>query len=415
MAGITPNPERIAGAMALIHESGILLRDGVRDAFPGDLVASPIKDLAAQYTLDRGLVWKLQRMLATHDPIRVVHESPSMPGLKKLLSSAKRVGTPEVRCETLARAIESYGTLIDAFPDGRQGLRAALTSHVPEAKHAADRDARRAMVQGAAHLRGFCADTVYNANVFFADPNDPNYVCRARTTGLFGFRRLREGSTFRLLATAMTASNVPGDTPGRGHFTLEGEASRSIDDYLFPEHTTEGASDLLLSIENDRCYLNCPPGVPEINMPVNLVVGLQSGRMGVRYAQDDIRYEFLAHVHRLPSSLSVLDLVVHRNVFPDLDPTQCTQSMTSDLDLKDIPSDPAALLDQLDQPFDTHDLGTGLGRAASGDVPAAAAIISTMLERMGMRAEDFRLYRYRQTYPVPECARIHWFTLPEAP
>ena len=397
-----------------IERVGARLLEAVRASFSPGIADLSLRDAAAQLGIDRGLAWKLQRLLTADDPLLALHESPSAPGLQKLAKAAGRSsGTGELQ-DRLREAADEFGRLLDRFPDGRNGLRAVLCHSIPQAKSAADRDARRMLSQATSHLHGFAADVSYNVMLLRPAPDGRDAILRARAAGLFGLRRLRKDRAHRVLVTTMPEPEAD-DPYGWMLTTLDGRTTDDLSDYLLSEFTTVNARSMHIERDGRHSTLWCPPDAPPINCPGDLVLGQRAGRLSPRYRTEADDYTHYAFSNRMGSGVLVVDVLLHRDAFPDADPPQLTQTMVTEIDPRNISGPPSSIPAPLDQPVEIMPLGTGLARSGSPDVEVAPALLRGVFDRLGEDAEDYRLYRYRQTYPVPQGVWIFWFPLPDRP
>lgn len=397
-----------------IERVGTRLREAVRASFSAGVADLSLRDAAAQLGIDRGLAWKLQRLLTTDDPLLALHESPSAPGLQKLAAAAGRSSGAAEAQHRLREAADELGRLLDRFPDGRNGLRAALCHSIPQAKTAADRDARRMLAQATSHLHGFAADVSYNIMLLRPSPDGRDAILRARAAGLFGFRRLRQDRAHRVLVTTMPEPEID-DGDGWMLTALDGRASDDLKDYLLSEYTTLDTNDMRIERDGRHCTLWCPPHTPAINRPGDLVYGQRAGRLSPRYRTDSDDYTHYAFSNRMGSGVLVVDVLVHQDAYPDADPPQLVQTMVTEIDPRNISGPPSSIPSPLDQPVEVMPLGLGLARSGSPDVAVAPQMLTSVLGQLGENADDYRLYRYRQTYPVPQGVWIFWFPLPDRP
>lgn len=395
-----------------VERVGEGLLEAVRSSFSSSIADLSLRDAAAQLGIERGLAWKLQRLLSTNDPLLALHESPSAPGLHKLAKAAGRSSGESVVQDRLLQAADDYGRLLDRFPDGRNGLRAALCHSIPQAKSAADRDARRMLAQATSHLHGFAADVSYNIMVLRPGPDGRDAILRARAAGLFGLRRLRQDRAHRVLVTTMPEPEAD-DPDGWMLTTLDGRVSGDLNDFLIPEYTTVDTNDMRIERDGRHSTLWCPPHSPPINHPGDLVYGQRAGRLSPRYRTESDDYTHYAFSNRMGSGVLVVDVLVHQEAFPDADPPQLVQTMVTEIDPRNISGPPSSIPAPLDQPVEVMPLGTGISRSGSPDVEVAPALLQGVFDRLAENADDYRLYRFRQTYPVPQGVWIFWFPLPD--
>ncbi|MEL7485557.1 MAG: hypothetical protein AAFN41_14540, partial [Planctomycetota bacterium] len=171
-------------------------------------------DVQERLGLDKTQSWRVVKLMGGEDPFEAVYESPAPKGLLGIIRSADAAGASAEAISTAEDAVELFETLLAEFPDGRAGLDAALAAHVPKARDAIYRDARRKMAQGMAQIFGVRAAARYSAAIIVPSADDDVSCDVLLLTGYVGFRRLRTGPK-PIVFAGRHYKAVPGAEPPR--------------------------------------------------------------------------------------------------------------------------------------------------------------------------------------------------------
>ena len=99
----------------------------------------------------------------------------------------------------------------------------------------------------------------------------------------------------------------------------------------------------------------------------------------------------------IPAKTLVFDTLVHRDVSRGLDPSLVIYD-TAIEGVADI-NDPSRDIDRLDLCESIQNLGSGLAKFRTGDVPRYTELLRLVCEKLSWNGDEFRGYRCRVDYP----------------
>ncbi len=389
-------PQDISGR---IQSLGERLASALRELVETTVGASPrAVTIGEVLKLDKTLAWRVARTIEEDDPFRAVHETAAPKGLLMVVDAASRAGASAPVCDRARAEIEAFASLIGEFPDGRTGLEAAISLHVPEAKARADHDARRNNFKSMAHLLGVRMRAIYTAGIFFPSATEPGAVDFAGTVGRVGLRRLRGGPPIRIVA-------LSADDP---LLTLEGEKVSDPWARLLPEFNDPARPPLELDGDGRSEALTLPSNTPDINQPISIFASYLARSAGRSVRGDGSPYETQWAAIGFPSEILLKDYFIHEDLYPEADPPIATTHFgQAYFSLR--PDSPEHGRDRIDQELEV----TKIRSPRSNDVPETERLIPYLFERLGQDMDRFRGYRFRQTHPIPASIVTTWFKLPE--
>lgn len=394
--------ERVAG---LSEELAIAFR-----ALIEPLVGSSPRatDVQERLGLDKTQSWRVVKLMGGEDPFEAVYESPAPKGLLGIIRAADAAGASAEAIAQAEDAVELYETLLAEFPDGRAGLDAALAAHVPKARDALYRDARRKMAQGMAQIFGVRAAARYSAAIIVPSADDDVSCDVVLLTGYVGFRRLRSGPK-PIVFAGRHYKAVPGAEPPR-LLTLDGRGDDDPRLRYMDAFSTLPASKLDLEMSGEELRLMLAAGEPGVNEPVTMFFGQRIARGLRRHKIDDRPFEVINNLLKSPSDAAVFDTLIHKDLYPDADPPKLT--------IERFGFNPTRQSGRFeDDAFRIEDsiaaksLGIGLARSPSREVPRLKEVLESVFTTSGADPADYRLYRATQVYPLPGFSVVTWLGL----
>lgn len=375
------------------------------------LGAAPQKpgQLVDELGLDKTLASKLMRGLKAEEPLRGLFELPAPKGLGIAADAAATKGAASKALAAARARIDELADLQASFPGGRAGLLAVLSGWLPETREKEDRQARQASFRAMSTITGTRIDAIHNAYLYAPSPDDPERCDTAWVVARYGLRRLRLGSSIRV--TSLVADGGGLDRAVR--LTLDGAPlGNAPDRLLLPEFCSDPLPDLRVEERLDRFDLVLGKNSPPLDGSTDLALGSMSRGLVPRYRSEGRSWEYTMQTAVRPAVVMVADLLVHRELFGGRPPIVTSHLGLADPDLRGPHHEQA---DVVDQPIDMKDLGTGLSRLGSSDLPRARELLGHAFSSLGWDPEEFRAYRVRVPYPAPSVTLALWLELPERP
>lgn len=369
-----------------------------------------LTDLAEIMEIDTKLAWKLTRIVELSDPFSAGLYIPGAAGYKILRQAAMKRGVTQSEIESLDRAYRGFESLQRAHAGDRRTLDMLLSGLVEEEQGRRDIEQRKAAFHANSSMWGVRASMRLMS--FFVHPSasDPTRIDVAHLTGLFGVNRTRPNVPWRV---AQLRSQ---DNTGRSAAV---QRARPID----PGAPPEGPAMLLdhCSATLPRlCPVRLPDGRTEFRLgegPVglrsefDLVVAEFMPDAGGRYRAPDDLYLSVTSRNRTPAERLVLDLIVHRDLYPEL---ELEAMLVSELwgDRDTIDRDDPERLPLIDR---VVRVGAGMSAFHHRHIPRHAELMGRVLGVCGWDPDGFETYRLEMQYPPSPTALRMFAPLPEAP
>lgn len=368
------------------------------------------KDLAESLELDTTLAWKTARFLRAPTPFDAAQYIPGTSGLGIVVSAAERAGASWEAVSRARLAIDEFKRFVETEAGDRSSFNAMLAGHAARNRRRAELDLRKKGYQANRYVLGAEAKVHFSAAVVrWGEGGDTLRYMAIR--GFVGLKRLRRCAAWRISSTVMT-DDV-------NHLVRRDLARRPIDPDVasMPEReqvplltrfcseplprlrridSNDGRVDFELcdgEVGNAGAMtcvtgeiVDLPPPEPDAD-----------GRRSLEYAIQI----------RTPCELRVCDIFVHRDLFPNCPPSVNFHTTIFADHWGFRPSDQLPFYEQIEA------LGSGLGKAASPDVPRHGELLRFAFTQVGWNPDEFLGHRFRMEYPpVPTRVTLAWNDLP---
>lgn len=367
-------------------------------------------DVQERLGLDKTQAWRVVKLMSTGDPFEAIYESPAPKGLHSVIRAAEACGGDPEALSKARDVTELFENMLSEFPDGRAGLDATLAAHVPKAREALYRDARRKTAQGMAQIFGVRASARYSAAIAVPSKEDGVSADVVLLTGYIGFRRLRSGPK-PIVFAGRHYNAVPGAEPPR-LLTLDGSGDSDPRLRYLEDFSTLPASKLDLEMSGEELRLMLAPGEPGVNEPVTMFFGQRIARGLRRNKVDDRVFEVINNLLKSPSDVAVFDTLIHKDLYLKADPPRLTIERFGFNPVRQSSRfDDSAY--RVDDSLAAVALGEGLSRSPSREVPRLREVLESVFAKSGEYPADYRLYRATQVYPLPGFSVVTWLPLGE--
>lgn len=368
--------------------------------------------LARRLHIDKSLCGRVLRSIKATDPFEVIHEAPAPYGLRIFLGAAVQAGIGPALRGKAEESITQFESLIQAFPDGRAALEAAISDHVPEVRNRNERAAKQAVYKSMSYLMGYQAEESLHASIL--SPNDDGWtVDSLHISGLIRLRRLRGQAPINLFGIR-NYETQPGATSWME--TVDGKREvASASEYLLADYCDRPLPELMVFQEGELLHTALSASSLPLNAPVTLINGWISRRASLRY-RGERTHEWHAGLVRIPARLRVQDYFIHEDVFPGGIPE--VQARMHGLVVDRVRrTGEAERLDEIAVSTPVANLGTGIDapELRNQAMPRYRSMLRDVFERAGLDPARYRAYRCTVVYPVPFVSLTAWFSLPEPP
>jgi hypothetical protein len=388
-----PPPSSSAALEARIAAIGTRLAQSigdVLDAIPG--APRGPADLARIIGIDKVLASRVLKSARHKDPIAVVHLSPGPDPLRRVLRAAGKRKVPADLILAANRAVDEFGAFIRNEVGDRSALDAIISDWIPEARAEFELRRKQSAFRATSELKGVAAEI--NLSTVLLHPSDDGaHIDIVWLFAFFNLARLRPGGSVKFA----TRRFAPHDSPRR---------PRTLDSV-----PVEGLDGLRLD-----AFCSTPPAeldVHRVGEVVHYTLGGDS--FGPRSATDLVFAEVnMAELDRYvprtkarkrnvfaeistPTKTLIFDALVHRDLFTGADPALLIYDTAID-GVADV-NDPTRDIDRMDLRETIQNLGYGLGRLRTTEVPRYDELLRTVCEKLGWDGDEFLGHRCRIDYP----------------
>ncbi|GMV25247.1 MAG: hypothetical protein AMXMBFR58_12780 [Phycisphaerae bacterium] len=204
---------------------------------------SKTRETARALGINRGLAWRISRMVRESDPAAAASDVPGTASMARLFNACRERGVSESALAATAAAFTRFESALSACTGDRKTL-AMLMANLSTAHDRSETEkARRTLFEGACGVWGVQAQTRFVTVFLYPSASDPTMLDAGHVTGYVGFRRL---------------SSKPWPLSYEAVHKSTGEAERFVKEPLDPVGFTEGQLQLIKAF--------CSPTTPDIEV-----------------------------------------------------------------------------------------------------------------------------------------------------
>lgn len=380
--------ETLEGVVAAFHKA----RAEIASLF-AQLGLDPTKtrESARELGINRGLAWRLSKLVRESDPDAAASDVPGAQSMSKFYEACRQRGAPEISIELTAAAFAKFEEALSSCTGDRKTL-AMLMANVGDARARTESEkARRTLFEGACGVWGVQAQTRFVTVFLFPSPEDPTMLDAGHVTGYVGFRRL---------------SSKPWPLSYEAVHRSTGDVQRFVKEPLDPQGFTEGQLQLIKRF--------CSPTAPEIQVvesggykrfelaagPVGnqglttCVFGTRLRRLYPRYSELPDTAGFMV-IMTTPTERVLFDFFVHNDLNAGSPRTHLLDRLAFQYGNVESEFDRQAL--------PIAEVGRTMPRGIAGTmchyVPWYSQLIEFVTERIGLGIEQFTGSRFEMQYP----------------
>ncbi len=363
--------------------------------------------------VDKKLGWKVANLVQTPDPFELAQHVPGRSGLKILLTAAKNRKVPQELLDRVQAAIHEYDRLIEVHAGDRATLEMMLVSRAKQGRERVDLEHRRAAFRSNSYIWGIQAKTQFRT--YFLHPSEQEGLFDlVSLRGFVGLRRIRSGVPFALHRAKVV------DDDGVQRRTFQSE-------WLDSEAAPEDSCGVPLLRE----FCTKPlPKVRRVTVRPGLVdYEIVEGQVGNTAMSTCVMGELVrgavpryreAHNERVelamrvntPCERLIFDQIIHRELFPKVDPRL---SVYSELTGETPPLQLAQARIALPVFEQVNFLGRGRSILYSAEVPRYSEIADFVFNRFGWDSQEWDIYRVTMDFPPIPTSVVVSTDLPSPP
>lgn len=364
-------------------------------------------DVSKAFRINKDLSSKLLIALGKRDPLAATYFMPGPEALRKLLQTA---ANRDVDTETVSRlkdAVEEFEGLVREHGGSRGALGAIISGWVPEARVRFEMESKQAAFRAMANLRGCAAQSFVQA-AFLHPSLTSGRVDGLGVFGYAGLRRTRPGVPLHL-STVRTGPGAESEAP----LTVAGERIDAMNaDMLLREFCSVPTPEILVRPAGSVAHYLLAGDRVGLSGAIDLFLGEYTPRVFGTTASSPGRRVSVAADIEICSEELVFDLLIHREVWPGVDPELGVYdtSMNGRVNVNSRERD----IDRMDTFESITHLGHGVQACRIAGVPRYVEMLRHVCTQRAWDPQSFRCYRCHIDYPIYGTqAMLSW--LPPSP
>jgi len=350
------------------------------------------RESARELGLNRGLTWRLTRMVRESDPRAVVSDVPGTQSMGKFFEACLQRGAPQSAIDAASAALESFEAAMSSCSGDRKTLAMLMANTGNGGVGGEGEKVRRKLFEGACGVWGGQAQARFVTVFVFPSPDTTNKLDAVHITGLVGFRRLSARAWPLSYEAVHRASGAPAPfvkEPLDPAGPTEGQAQ------LLKGYCSPPQPDIQVVISGDYKRFELAPGPLGNEGLTTCVFGTRLRRMYDRYSETPDTAGFMVLL-QTPVEQVQFDMFVHRDLGVQSPPR------TQLLDRLLFPHS------NVESDFEKQSLAIAetpvpLPRGLAGTlcpyIPWYSRLINDVAAKVGLALDDFDGSRFEMAYP----------------
>lgn len=366
------------------------------------------RESARELGINRGLTWRLTRMVQESNPTLAASDVPGVASMAKFLDACRQKGAPETAIDATLAALGEFETALAACSGDRKTLAMLMANHGDVKATAEAEKARRKLFEGACGVWGVQARTRFVSVFVFPSPDDPNMLDAGHVNGFVGFRRLRTQAVplsyeavHRSTGQAVKFSKEPLDPSGPG----EGRAQ------VYKKFSNPPEPDIRMVESGGYRRFEMASGPVGNEGLSTCVFGTRLHKLYDRYSATPETAGFMVLIN-LPVERVMFDMYIHK----DLNVTQAPRTQLLDRLLFPHVNNEADF-DRQSLPLaeQTQKLPRGLAGTLCPYMSWYSALVAETTARIGKPIDEFVGSRFEMMYPPVATTLSRRFDLESGP
>lgn len=366
-------------------------------------VLNPIPDaskgpqrLATALGVDKVLASRVLKALRADDALCAIHRMPGPEPLRKLIRAIEGLGGGENGTSEAKSAIDRYDHLINVEIGDRSALDAVLSAWVPEARRDFEIRRKQAAYRAMSQLIGSTVETLAET-AFITPAADGEHIDLIWVKRLVRLHRLRPRARVRL-----SSWRIVENPSERRPLNIEGKPIEGLNSSLVPEHSTPDLQPLIAVQRGEVIHYQLDDSAFGPDQAVDLCT-VEVNRAEISRYVDPTRRRlawFSSEV-AIPARRQQFDLFIHPELFGGAAPRLklYDTALTGLVDINDPMADSA----ELDLGETVQEIGRGIDRARTSDVPGYHTMLLDITNRLQITATDLIGYRCTIDFPLYGC------------
>jgi hypothetical protein len=408
---VVANGHGHTGSMDTIRQAVHVARAAIAGVLESAGVdATKTRETARILNVNRGLVWRLSKVVGAEDDVTAAANLPGQVGLERLLEACRERGVQESDLELVRAAVRGFHSTVQQHSGDRRTLEILLANAGGGGTQSTSADmegARRAMFEGGCAVWGVRAEVRLRTMFLTPSRDNPGMLDQADVAGYVGFRRLRQvpwPMSYKAVYTDSGSADAPSEEP----IDIDGAQGATLPllrEFCSPRDLT------IQAVKTARATRHELPASPAgASEAATCVFGAINRKIYTARRTPECHMAGAIVVLDTPVERVILDSFVHRS-----------------LGITAVPE--TYLVDRLTRPHGYNEaeiasealpienvprlLGPGSAGAVTPRVPFYPRLIERVCERLGYSSDEFIAYRVELTYPPIPTGLIVRHVLPE--
>lgn len=384
----------------------------IMDALPLPPAASPT-ELRRLLKIDNKLAWKVSKLLEKADPFEAGQYIPGSAAIRGFIEAVSRKKVDPLLLQQARKDYQEFENLVHLHAGSRRAFDMMLAGQTSKGKNRVDLKHRKNAFEANSYILGIQANTYFKT--FIVRPSsDPEWLDATVFTGFSEMARIRRNVPWRI-SRSYSVDDLGDVILSEDKTPVDPDLAAAKDPMALPLVKKFCSQPLpqFLPVETAKNVLNyrLASGPVGKTASFTLVTGETLHQIEPRYKHE--RYQQLSVIvpMKTPCKNLVADLIVHKDIFPEIDPLTV---IYSDLFPGATVSRPLEC-DRLELPEKAEHIGTGLFAVRSPEIPKYHEIVQFAFAQNGLNGNDFEIIRVRMQYPPTPALMFIDQDLPEHP
>lgn len=381
------------------------------DDLPVDPTAGPTQ-MGREIKVDTKLAWKISHLLEHPDLFDAGRYIPGMAAVRRFLQAAARHHPPKEKIQAVKTACEEFEAMVKLHAGDRRSFDMMLAGRTEEERHRAEMEHRKEAYQSLSFLWGLQARAQIKTAIL-APSATPERVDAVVINGFIDLRRIRTHVPWRITSTYSVDDhgNVRLDL-GREPLDREVSNGSAITAPLMPRFCSKPLPQLQPIARQDGAVdFALVQGDLGRAAAQTCLIGERVIAAEPRRREPGFDYSAIFFRMRTPCETALLDVLVHRDLFGEV---EYTPRLYSDLFSGQLFTEHLGC-DELSLDEKVQRLGAGIEGAHTPAMPRYREMLRYAFERVGWNAEEFDLHRISLEYPITPTDLVLRHPLPERP
>lgn len=366
------------------------------------------KDIQRALGVKKDVASRIVRATDQMDPLAAALLMPGPAPLRHMMDAARMLRVTESILEPIDRAVDDFERLIRDEIGDRMAFDGVVSSMLPEARERQGIFCRQSVYRGISQIKGASAEVMLNTAVIWPS-EQAGYMDGAWLLGWYGLRRMRPGAAIRF--TCRMIGTIDSPAPFQ---SLRGEDVTRPGQVILAPHSSIGEEDIHIQRVGRATHYVLGGDRVGAASSVNITVAnFTPSCLSTYTVHEEPRSNGPTMEISTPCRLAVLDVLIHRDALPEVDPTLLVYD-TAVNGVADM-NDPFRDIDRIDSMAKIDRLDIGRTGLRIREVPGYPEMLDRVCESRRLDLAQFRAYRCRTRYPVYGAQYSFSFPVPRVP